>query len=67
MLIPSANFDKFQLSLEKGYLPAYTRNTLQLNNGNGSFSEIAFLSGVSSTDWSWSALWPITTTMAIKI
>lgn len=57
MLIPSANFDKFQLSLEKGYLPAYTRNTLQLNNGNGSFSEIAFLSGVSSTDWSWSALW----------
>jgi hypothetical protein len=57
MIIPAVSYDKFQLSLQKGYEPQYTRNTLQLNNGNGSFSEIAFLSGVSSTDWSWSALW----------
>lgn len=57
MIIPAFSYDRFQLSLEKGYNPQYTRNTLQLNNGNGSFSEIAFLSGVSSTDWSWSALW----------
>jgi enediyne biosynthesis protein E4 len=56
MLIPSANFDKFQLSLNLGYNPSYTRNTLQLNNGNQSFSEIGFLSGISATDWSWSAL-----------
>lgn len=56
MIIPPASFDKFQLSLAKGYEPQYTRNTLQLNNGNGTFSDIGFMAGVSSTDWSWSAL-----------
>lgn len=57
MIIPPASYDKFQLSLQKGYDPQYTRNALQLNNGNGTFSDISFLAGVSSTDWSWSALW----------
>jgi hypothetical protein len=56
MIIPAANYDKFQLLLDKGYEPQYTRNALQLNNGNGTFSDIAFLSGVSSTDWSWASL-----------
>ena len=56
MIVPFASYDKFQLLLQKGYEPQYTRNALQLNNGNGTFSDIAFLSGVSATDWSWASL-----------
>jgi hypothetical protein len=56
MIIPSAGYDKFQLVIQKGYEPQYTRNALQLNNGDGTFSDIAFLSKVSSTDWSWASL-----------
>jgi hypothetical protein len=32
------------------------QNTLQLNNGNGKFNEIANYAGVNASDWSWGAL-----------
>ncbi len=50
------NYDKYQLGLKEGYHPQFPRNTLQKNNGNGTFSEIGQLAGVHQTDWSWSAL-----------
>lgn len=56
LIISSTGYDRFQTMLEAGYAPQYSRNTLQLNQGNGHFSEVGFLAGVSSTDWSWSAL-----------
>jgi enediyne biosynthesis protein E4 len=56
LIIPPTGYDKFQLSLKMGYEPQYTRNTLQLNQGNNTFSEVSFLAGISSTDWSWSPL-----------
>jgi len=52
----SENFDKFQMLFNKGFYYQYSRNMLQKNNGDGTFSEIGQLAGVSNTDWSWSGL-----------
>jgi hypothetical protein len=50
------NWDKYQYNLENGYYHQFTRNMLQLNNQNKSFSEIGRMAGVEATDWSWGAL-----------
>ena len=50
------NWDKYKLDLKYDYWNQFTRNTLQLNNGNNTFSEIGRLAGVHATDWSWGAL-----------
>ncbi len=42
--------------VESGGHFQYMFNTLQRNNGNGSFSDLAQLAGVSNTDWSWAPL-----------
>lgn len=39
-----------------GYNYQFTRNTLQINQGNGTFAEAALLGNVAATDWSWSPL-----------
>jgi enediyne biosynthesis protein E4 len=51
-----SSYDEYQNGLRTGYEPQYVRNTLQLNNGNGTFSEIGQLAGMEATEWSWSAL-----------
>ena len=50
------NFDKFQMLFKNGFYYQYSRNMLQKNNGDGTFSEIGQLAGISNTNWSWSAL-----------
>jgi enediyne biosynthesis protein E4 len=52
------NADIYRMKLEmNGYQQQYSRNALQRNNGDGSsFSDVALISGVSATDWSWSPL-----------
>jgi len=49
-------YNVFKLKQSKDFYPQYIQNTLQLNNGNGSFSEVANYSGVEATDWSWAGL-----------
>ena len=50
------NYDLFTRKLSLDFFNQYMQNTLQLNNGNGQFSEISGFAGVSKTDWSWGAL-----------
>ena len=49
-------YNVFKLKQSKDFYQQYIQNTLQLNNGNESFSEIAYFSGVDATDWSWAGL-----------
>ncbi|MBA4167880.1 MAG: VCBS repeat-containing protein, partial [Chitinophagaceae bacterium] len=61
MMNTAMNNDRFNYALSLGYLPQYSRNMLQMNNGPGpdgqySFSEIGQLAGIEKTDWSWSPL-----------
>jgi enediyne biosynthesis protein E4 len=54
-------YDVYQLKIGLGYHHQYPRNMLQLNQGNlfkdiSSFIEVGEYYGISSTDWSWGAL-----------
>ncbi|MEP6845880.1 MAG: VCBS repeat-containing protein, partial [Panacibacter sp.] len=50
------NIDIYKLKEKSGFYHQFTQNTLQLNNRNGKFSDIAFYSGVAASDWSWGGL-----------
>jgi hypothetical protein len=50
------NWDSYKSNVINGYHHQFTRNMLQLNNTDGTFSEIGRLAGVYATDWSWGAL-----------
>lgn len=56
LLLAPDNLDKFKLNVRSGFYYQYMRNMLQLNNGNGTFSETGQIAGISNTDWSWAAL-----------
>ena len=56
MSLGPENYDKYSLLINSGFFPQVGRNMLHLNTGNNKFNEIAQLSGVSNTDWSWAAL-----------
>lgn len=52
----SMNTEGFWWIVQAGFHYPYMSNNLNLNNGNGYFSDIAQVAGVSKTDWSWAPL-----------
>ncbi len=50
------NIDLRKLKVKQGFYNQFMKNTLQLNKGDGSFSEISKYAGVDASDWSWGAL-----------
>lgn len=50
------DYDVQNARLHGDFHHQFTSNCLQLNNGDGTFSEVAQLAGVDATGWSWGAL-----------
>lgn len=50
------SYDVYSMKLGFGYKDQFARNTLQLNRGNGKFSDIGVMAGIYATDWSWGSL-----------
>ena len=50
------DIDIFNFKLKYGYHHQYSRNCLQINNGNGTFNEAGRYAGIYATDWSWASL-----------
>jgi hypothetical protein len=50
------DWNKYQYNLKNDYYHQFTRNMLQLNNSDLTFSEVGRFSGVEASDWSWGAL-----------
>ncbi len=50
------DYDVFNAKLKGDFFYQYIQNALHLNNGDSTFSEIAFYSNVAATDWSWGGL-----------
>ncbi|GAO43354.1 VCBS repeat-containing protein [Flavihumibacter petaseus] len=50
------DYDVYNAKLHNDFHHQFQANCLQLNNGDGTFKEIAAYAGVEATDWSWGAL-----------
>lgn len=49
-------WDVYMAKVRDGYGHQLMRNMLQRNNGDGTFSDVGYLTRTAETDWSWSAL-----------
>lgn len=55
-MFPDLPFSQFNSEQRAGYNTQFVRNTLQHNNGDGTFSDVALQAGMAATDWSWAPL-----------
>jgi hypothetical protein len=56
MILGSPSYKGYLYTISLGYQPSFSRNMLQLNNGNGTFSEIGQMAGIHQSGWSWAPL-----------
>ncbi len=56
LLFAPDNYEKIEVNIRSGFYYQYMSNMLHINNGDGTFSEIGQLAGISNTDWSWAPL-----------
>jgi hypothetical protein len=56
LLLSLENYENHDLNVRSGLHAQYMRNMLHANMGNGMYSEVGQLAGISNTDWSWAAL-----------
>ncbi|MBD0833410.1 VCBS repeat-containing protein [Aestuariibaculum sp. TT11] len=50
------NTEKFYEAVSLGLHHQYMKNSLQVNTGSGTFSDVAYLAGLAKTEWSWGPL-----------
>lgn len=50
------DWQNYKSGVDNGYHHQFTRNMLQLNNRDNTYSEIGRFAGVNATDWSWGGL-----------
>lgn len=54
--MPRMDVEGFWAIVDSGFQKQYTHNALHLNHGNGFFSDISQMAGISKTEWSWSTI-----------
>lgn len=54
--MPRMDVEGFWAIVDSGFHKQYMHNVLHLNHGNGFFSDVSQMAGISKTEWSWSTL-----------
>jgi hypothetical protein len=54
--MPRMDVDGFWAIVDSGFQKQYMHNVLHMNHGNGFFSDVSQMAGVSKTEWSWATL-----------
>lgn len=56
LFMASMDVNRFRKLQQNGYHNQYMFNTLQVNNADGTYSELAQYAGLAKSDWSWGPL-----------
>ena len=51
-----SNYDVFDKQVKYGFGYQYLKNVVQVNNGNGQYSDLSYFTGMAFSDWSWAVL-----------